>query len=307
MMDRGTTTVDVIGVPLDLGANMRGANMGPAAIRIAALHDKLRYLGYAVRELGDLHVPLRESIGQEVTSQRYLPAIAQVCERLCEATEASVKRGHIPLTIGGDHCIAIGSISGVSKAMADRGERLGLIWVDAHADLNTPEASPTGNIHGMPLATLLDMGHPRLRRIGGEGAKIRPTNVVLLGIRAIDDIERKLCRESGVRYYTMREIDERGMPAIMEEAVRYATDGTAGVHVSFDMDAIEPLYAPGVSTPVTGGLSYREAHLCLEYLAERTKVVGMDFVELNPMTDVDHKTAKATVELVQSLLGKSII
>lgn len=300
-------TVDVIGVPLDLGANLRGSNMGPATIRIANLQRNLEVLGYQVRDLGDLQVPYREQISEEEKKLHFLPTIEKVVRELSILTKASVSSGHIPLTLGGDHAVAIGSIAGVSASLKEKNQNLGLIWFDAHADLNTPETSPTGNIHGMPLAVTLGKGHPSLVGIRGDHAKVKPENVALIGIRSIDDEERNICKSIGIRYFTMREIDERGMSKVMEEAIQVASRNTGGIHLSFDLDAIEPIYAPGVSTPVTGGLSFREAHLALEMIADTKKLTSMDFVEVNPMTDIDHKTAELTVDFIMSALGKSII
>jgi arginase len=300
-------TVDIIGVPLDLGANIRGSNMGPATIRVADLHRQIEVLGFVTQDLGDILVPYREQITKKDQAQNYLGVIEKIVAELALITRKSIESKHIPLTIGGDHTVAIGSISGVSGALHSQGKKLGLIWVDAHADLNTPETSPTGNIHGMPLAVVLGKGHSSLTSIQGSFPKVRPENVSLIGIRAIDNDEREFCKSSGIRYFTMREIDERGLSKVMEEAIQVASKDTDGIHLSFDLDAIEPLYAPGVSTPVTGGLSHREAHLCLEMIADSKKLISMDFVEVNPMTDLEHKTAKLTVDLILSALGKSII
>lgn len=299
--------IRIVGVPLDLGANMRGANMGPAAVRIAHIHDKIRHLGHAVVDDGDIFVEVRERIAREVRDINYLPLIVKVCAELAARTEQAVSKGDIPMTIGGDHSIAIGSIGGAIRAYRKRQEKMGLIWFDAHADINAPDTSPSGNIHGMPLAVLLGRGFPELVEIAADGEGVRPQNVCLVGVRSIDDDERKICRDFNIHCFTMREIDERGMLAVMKDAISAASKGTEGIYVSFDLDGIDPQYAPGVSTPVTGGLSYREAHLALELIAETRKLAGLDLVELNPMTDIDHKTAHLAVELAQSALGKSII
>ena len=306
-MTRRFNTVRVIGVPSDLGANIRGANVGPSAVRIAGLHDKISVLGYKIEDAGDILVPIRETLPEGTAKEKYLTTITDVCELLRMEVEMSLDRDLLPIVIGGDHSIAIGTISGTSTYYRKKNQNIGLIWVDAHADMNTPASSPSGNIHGMPLSTILGKGIPQLVGIGGFSQKVRPENVALIGIRTLDHEEKKICRESGIRYFTMREIDERGMAAIMKDAVAVATKGTSGIHVSFDIDAIDPLYAPGVSTPVTGGLSYREAHLALEMIADTGMLTSMEFVELNPMRDVAHKTAELLVELVQSALGKSIV
>lgn len=300
-------TVEVIGVPLDLGANIRGANMGPAAIRIANLHNKIKVLGYDVSDLGDLLIPIRETIQDIYHQEKFLTVIADVCEQLSDITYKAIDENKIPLCIGGDHSIAIGSIMGVSKRFKDDNKKLGVIWFDAHADINTPESSPSGNIHGMPVATLIGKGHKQLTKINDHLPAINPQNIVLVGIRSIDANERKLCKESGIRYFTMRDIDEQGMSKIMKKAIEYASTDTDGIHVSFDLDGIDPEFAPGVSTPVTGGLSYRESHLALEMISDTQKLTSIDLVELNPMADINHKTGHLAVELIQSLLGKAII
>lgn len=300
-------SVQIIGVPSDLGANMRGANMGPAAIRIADLHQKIHVLGFDIVDIGDLDVPVRDTLPDEAPKQHYLHQIAKLCEELQQQVHGALTAGRTPIVLGGDHSIGIGTISGVSRWHRERGEKVGLIWLDAHADLNTPTSSPSGNIHGMPLSVVLGDGHPELTRIGGLFTKIAPENCALIGIRTLDAEEKGLVKKSGIRYFTMRELDERGMAAVMKEAIAVASKGTAGIHLSFDIDGIDPLYAPGVSTPVTGGFSYREAHLALEMIADTGLLRSMEFVEVNPMTDLAHKTAQLTVELVQSALGKAIV
>lgn len=299
--------VEIIGVPVDLGANMRGANMAPAAIRIAELHHKIRVLGYEIKDIGDLEVPVRDTLSEAASQQKYLTQIHRICEELEEIVHDAAAARRIPIVLGGDHCIAMGTIAGISRYYRERHESLGLIWIDAHADINSPSSSVTGNIHGMPLSVVMGSGHPELVQVGGFAPKVRPENVALIGIRMLDGAEKDILRKSGVRYFTMREIDERGMANVMKDALAVVGKGTSGVHLSFDLDGVDPLYAPGVSTPVTGGLSYREAHLALEMLAESGLLCSMEFVELNPMTDLQHKTAQLTVELIQSALGKSIV
>ena len=300
-------SVQIIGVPTDLGANIRGANMGPASIRIADLHQKIAVLGFEVVDAGDVDVPIRDTLPETSHKAKFRQEIGKVAADVQGRVVAALEGGHLPIILGGDHCIAIGSISGTSAYHHARGEKIGLIWIDAHADMNTPESSPSGNIHGMPLSIVLGNGFPELTSLGGFAPKVLPENVALLGIRTLDGGEKEILRKSGIRYFTMREIDERGMAACMKEAVQVTTSGTAGVHLSIDMDGIDPEYAPGVSTPVTGGLSFREAHLALEMIADTGKLRAMEFVELNPMTDLAHKTAQLTTELVQSALGKSIV
>jgi|LauGreDrversion4_2_1035121.scaffolds.fasta_scaffold05075_6 arginase len=302
-----TKSVQIIGVPLDLGANMRGANMGPSAIRIADLHQKISVLGYQPHDIGDLPVPVRDTLPASATQERFRSQIVAACRDLEREVHTALSADHIPIVLGGDHSIAIGTIAGVSRYFREREQSIGLIWIDAHADCNTPDSSPSGNIHGMPLSIALGHGHPDLVAIGGQGPKVRPENVALIGIRTLDGAEKDILRRSGIRYFTMREIDERGMHAVMKDAVAAASRGTSAIHLSFDIDGIDPASAPGVSTPVTGGLSYREAHLALEMIADTGMLRSMEFVELNPMTDHAHKTAQLTVELVQSALGKAIV
>lgn len=299
--------VRIIGVPSDLGANIRGANIGPSAVRIAGLHEKISVLGYKIEDAGDLLVPIRETLAAASANEKYLTPIKNICDLLRMEVCTTLARNLMPIVIGGDHSIAIGTIAGVSEFHRKKNDQIGIIWVDAHADMNSPKSSPTGNIHGMPLLTSLGTGIPQLVELGNFSGKVRPENVALVGIRTLDHEEKRICKESGIRYFTMREIDERGMAQVMEDAIAVATNGTAGIHLSFDVDAIDPLYAPGVSTPVTGGISYREAHLALEMIADTSKLISMEFVELNPMRDVSHKTAELLVELVQSALGKSIV
>lgn len=301
------TNVSIIGVPSDLGANMRGANIGPSAIRIAGLHEKLKMLGCSIEECGDLAVPLREMLPIEEVTCKHRKSLLSICETLSDRVYAALKAGRKPIILGGDHSIAMGSISGVSKYTRELNSSVGVIWIDAHADMNTPQTTHTGNIHGMPLSVLIGQGFDDLVSLGGFQPKVKAENIALIGIRTLDSEEKEICRRSGVRYFTMREIDERGMHSVMKEAIAVATNGTAGFHVSFDLDGIDPLYAPGVSTPVTGGISYREAHLILEMMADTGKLLSMEFVELNPMCDIEHKTARLVVDLIQSALGKSIV
>ena len=236
------------------------------------------FLCFQVADSGDLAVPVRDTLPASAAQQKFLPQISSVCRDLEREVYTALKAGRIPIVLGGDHCIAIGTIGGVSHFYRDRQQSVGLIWMDAHADCNTPESSPSGNIHGMPLSVILGQGHPELVGIGGPGPKVRPENVALIGIRTLDGVEKELLRLSGVRYFTMREIDERGMHAVMKDAVAVASHGTSAIHLSFDIDGIDPAAAPGVSTPVTGGLSYREAHLALEMIADSGLLSSMEFV-----------------------------
>ena len=300
-------TVDIHGVPSDLGANIRGANMGPAAIRISRLKQKIEELGYGVEDHGDLKIPIRDALSEQERDSHYFSSIYTLCKDLAARTYESTKAGKIPLSLGGDHSLAIGSVAGVGKAFMEEKKKLGLIWVDAHADINTPDSTESGNIHGMPLATLLGQGHDKLVNLVGKGPCLDAAHTVLIGIRTIDKVEKEILKKSGITFFTMRDIDERGMYAIMQEALKVSCEATDGLHLSFDIDGIDPVYAPGVSTPVPGGLKFREAHLLLEMIAETKKLTSMDFVELNPYTDVGPTSANLTVELILSALGKSII
>ena len=302
----GPRVVEVIGAPSDLGANIRGANLGPQAIRIAGLHHQLSRMGIQVVDADDILVPTRECISDQA-SHRYRDVIAALCSKLAAQVEQAMTNGHLPITIGGDHSLAIGSISGVSEFLLKKDQRLGVIWFDAHADINSPQSSPSGNIHGMPVATLLGDGFPQLTSIGSQRSKVLAKNVVLVGIRDLDEPEKSLCRQLGVHTFTTRDIDEQGMRQVVGKALELAADGTGGVHVSFDLDAVDPSHAPGVSTPVEGGLSLREAHLALELIAENTEILSLDMMELNPTHDENQRTARLAVELVCSALGKVIL
>ncbi len=299
--------VEIIGVPMDLGANIRGANMGPAAVRIADLHKKITDLGYDVLDQGDVDVPVRETLSASERNDHFLSSIVKINQKICQRTYKALEAGHIPITIGGDHSLAIGSIAGAAKYFREQGKKIGLIWFDAHADLNTQDTSPSGNIHGMPLAITTGKGHPDLLAVGGASVRVSPKNIALIGIRSLDALERQTCKESGIHCFTMRNIDEKGIMNTVKKAIDWALDGTEGIYVSFDVDGVDPAAAPGVSTPVTGGLSYREAHLALELIADTKKFIGMDLVELNPAVDKNLKTARFAVELIQSVLGKAIL
>lgn len=300
-------TIVIKGVPSDLGANMRGANMGPAAARIAGLKHMIESIGYPVLDSGDLAIPIRDELSKEIIASKFLEPVTTLCQDLARFTFTTMSQNQIPIVIGGDHSLAIGSISGISKYYREQNQTFGLIWVDAHADINTHDSSESGNIHGMPLASLLGHGRKELVNVAYPGAKIAPENVVLIGVRTIDGREKEILRNSGITYFDMRAIDERGMFNIMTEVIENLTKTTDGIHLSFDIDGIDPLYAPGVSTPVSGGLSFREAHLLLEMLAESQKLKSMEFVELNPYTDVGPKSAQLTVDLILSALGKTIV
>jgi arginase len=291
----------IFGVPMDLGQDRRGVDMGPSAIRYARLQGALEELGYRVEDLGNVETPLPETAERQ-EEIRHLAAVREVCEAVAEQAEAMISGGYFPIFLGGDHSIAIGTVSGVAKNF----ERTGVIWLDAHADFNTPQTSPSGNIHGMPLAVLTGSGHPDLVAIGGEGASVRTEDVVLIGLRSVDLEERRLLREAGIRAYTMKEVDAYGIASVVRRALR-ALSHLDRVHVSFDLDVADPDVAPGVGTPVRGGLTYREAHLVMELINEAEIATSLDVVEVNPILDDRNGTAALEVELVASMMGRRII
>jgi arginase len=297
-------TISIIGVPVDLGAGRRGVDMGPSAMRYTSLQDRLAALGYLVEDQGNVPVPLAETIPLPPLAERlrYLEPIAEICATLAERVAGAVERGALPLVLGGDHSLSIGSVSGSA-----RNRRIGLIWIDAHADFNTAETTPSGNIHGMSVAALVGRGHPTLTGLAGNGPAIRTERVAIVGARDIDPEERVALREAGIAIFTMFDIDRRGMANVMEEAIRIASAGGGGYHVSFDMDAVDPREAPGVGTPVIGGISYREAHLAMEMIAQNGGMRSLDLVEINPILDERNATALLAVELALSALGKRIM
>jgi arginase len=300
--------IRVLGVPLDLGASRRGVDMGPSALRVAGLEAQLESLGHKVSDGGNIEVAIAETQPSGETNARYLAEIAGTCTRTAEAVTVALEEGLTPLVLGGDHSVAAGSVAGVAEFFRRRGQRVGLIWFDAHSDINTPETSPSGNVHGMPLAALVGLGPESLGNIYGPWIKVDPANVVLVGQREIDAGERENIRRAGIGHvYTMREIDERGMRAVMKEALEIASRGTAGVHVSLDMDWIDPEDAPGVGTPVRGGATYREAHLAMEIVADHGGLISFEIVEVNPVIDERNHTAELAVELACSVFGKKIL
>jgi arginase len=300
-------TAALVAVHMDLGAGRRGVDMGPSAIRVAGLASRLTRLGFDVRELGSVFVPEPESCPVGEQRSKYLEEVRRCCVELRDKVVPALEAGETPVVLGGDHSIAIGSIAAQAVHARKRGLPVGLVWVDAHADMNTPDSSPSGNIHGMPLAVALGYGAPALVSVAGDRPALEARHVSIVGARDLDREEREIVRKSGVRVFTMSEIDERGVAACMEEALARATDGTAGVHLSFDLDAVDPEVAPGVGTPVAGGLTYREAHLACEKVAQSGRLLGMDIVELNPILDESNRTAKLAVELILSAFGKTIL
>ena len=306
-MRKRPATVAVLGVPLDLGAGRRGVDMGPSAMRVAGLNARLESLGYRVEDLGNVAVEQPESSKVGPQNARYLKPIAATCRALAERVERAMRQGRFPMVLGGDHSVAVGTVNGVAAWYRRTGRRIGVIWLDAHTDMNTPETSPSGNVHGMPLACLVGSGPRELTHLRGVAPVLDPRNVVLVGIRDVDLTERPVVRESGVKVFTMRDIDERGMRAVMTDAITIASRGAAGIHLSLDMDGIDPDEAPGVGTPVRGGLSYREAHLAMEMLCDSRLLCSMEMVEVNPVLDVANRTAQLAVELALSAMGKRIL
>jgi arginase len=302
-----TRAISVIGVPLDLGAGRRGVDMGPSALRQAHLHEALRELGYEVQDAGDVPVSIQETQEPGDPRRKYLREIRDTCERLRDRVIETLAAGRTPLVLGGDHSIAMGTIAGLSRFHRERQQKVGLIWFDAHGDMNTPETSPSGNIHGMPLAVALGIGEPSLVDLAGAVPMVEGVRAAVVGLRDVDMAERETIKQSGIGAFTMRDIDERGMRTVMEEAIKRATTGTAGIHVSFDLDGVDPEHAPGVGTPSPGGMSYREAHLAMEMLADTEQVLSAEFVEVNPVLDHRNRTAKLGVGLLASLLGKKIL
>lgn len=304
----------MLGVPMDLGQGRRGVDMGPSAARYAGFQAMIEELGYPVEDLGNVGVPIPELVaaGDEDEALWRLGAVRDVCREVSGRVREMVAGGRFPVVLGGDHSISIGTVSGVASANLDAGERTGVIWLDAHADFNTPNTSPSGNIHGMPLATLAGRGHPELVGIGGDagnggsGPSVRAEDVVLIGLRSVDGEEQRLLKEAGAKAYTMKEIDAYGVARVLRKAIEDLSH-LGRVHLSFDLDALDPEIAPGVGTPVRGGLSYREAHLVMEMLNEAEVVTSLDVVEINPILDSKNTTAELAVELVASLMGRRII
>ena len=301
------TKVAVIGAPMDLGSGRRGVDMGPSAVRAAGLHNRLVALGYDVEDLGNIEVVQPESIPPKPSSARFLHEIATSCTRLAKMVEKAAAAGQFPIVLGGDHSIAAGTIAGMAKHYRKSKRKLGVLWIDAHADMNTPQTSPSGNVHGMPLAATLGLGPRELTHLGGFAPKILPQNAVLIGIRDVDEKESGNVTSSGVTAFTMREVDELGLRAVMRRAIEAASAGTDGIHLSFDMDSIDPDDAPGVGTPVRGGLTYREAHLAMEILSDSKLLRSIEVVEVNPILDTANRTALLAVELIASAMGKRIL
>ncbi|MED3642731.1 arginase [Caldifermentibacillus hisashii] len=295
--------ISIVGAPMDLGQLRRGVDMGPSAIRYAGVVERLESLGYQVNDLGDIEIGRDRLTTDPLTGLRNLEAVVQASTKIADKVDKIMKEGSFPLVLGGDHSIAIGTLAGISKYF----KRLGVIWFDAHGDLNTPETSPSGNIHGMPLAVSLGLGETTLTQIGGYCPKIQPENIVIIGARSLDEGEKRLIKEKGIKVYTMHEIDRLGIPKVIEETIAYFKDRTDGVHLSLDLDGLDPLYAPGVGTPVEGGLNYRESHLAMEMFFESEMITSAEFVEVNPILDEKNKTGILAVGLMASLFGESLL
>jgi arginase len=304
-LDR-TKSIEIIGVPLDLGQQRRGVDMGPSALRVAGLQAKLEELGYQVTDRGNVAVAVAETKHRGDERARFLAEIAQSAEHTAKCVQEALAHGAMPIVLGGDHSVAAGTVAGVANFFRAQQKRIGLIWMDAHSDINTPETSPSGNVHGMPVAALLGMEPAVLRDLLGWSPKVLPENTVLIGVRDVDEAERENIRRAGVTVFTMRDIDELGLRAVMERAIPIAAKGTAGYHVSLDLDWVDPEEAPGVGTAVRGGATYREAHLAMEILSDDGGMLGFELVEVNPILDEHNRTAELAVQLLCSAFGKKI-
>jgi len=299
--------IRVIGVPLDLGQSRRGVDMGPSAVRVAGLEARLEALGHQVEDAGNVAVAIPEQKKEGDARAKYLKEITATCTKEAELVLKTLEAGKVPLCLGGDHSMAAGTVSGVAEFHRRQNQRIGLIWIDAHTDINTPDSSPSGNVHGMPLAALMGLWPSDLANIFDFSPKVKPENCVLVGVRDIDAVEKENVHRAGIGVFTMRDIDERGMRTVMEEALRIAGRGTAGYHISLDMDWVDPEDAPGVGTPVRGGATYREAHLAMEIIADHGRMLSFEIVEVNPVIDEHNRTADLAVELSLSAFGKKIL
>ncbi len=299
--------IRIIGVPMDLGASRRGVDMGPSALRVAGLQARIKTLGHQVEDIGNIPVKQAEEQHYGEKRAKYLAEISDTCKELAATVQKSLEEGFTPLVLGGDHSIAVGTMSGVAAHYHKDKKQVGYVWLDAHGDMNTPETSPSGNVHGMPLASVMGYGPAELVELLGFKPKVEPQNLVIVGVRDLDSQEKKLVKKSGVHVFTMRDIDERGMREVMSETLKFATDDTSGIAVSLDMDFVDPMDAPGVGTPVRGGVTYREAHLAMEMIADSEAMASLEVVEINPVIDEHNRTALLGVELALSALGKKIL
>ena len=300
-------TIHILGVPLDLGGGRRGVDMGPSAFRIAGLRDRIAGLGYTVVDKGDLAAPIPETQTARDPKKRYIREIARVCQRLYTEVYKSLDDGALPIVLGGDHSLGAGSVGASADFAAAKGKDIGLLWIDAHGDMNTPATTGSGNVHGMPLAALLGPEPSELSKIGLRSPKVRADRTVLIGIRNLDTLEKEQIKAAKVQVFTMKDIDRHGIAAVMKRALQIAGKDTSGIHVSFDLDVCDPTIAPGVGTPVKGGLDYREAHMVMEMVADSGKLIGLDLVEINPILDTQNQTAQLGAELVLSAFGQRII
>ena len=299
--------VHILGVPLDLGGGRRGVDMGPSALRIAGIGERLTALGCVVADKGDVDAPIPETQAERDPRKKYVREIARVCQKLYQRVFDAYGDGALPLVLGGDHSLAAGSVGASADFAASRDSEIGLLWIDAHGDMNTPASTTSGNVHGMPLAALLGPEPAELSKIGARSPKVRAEKTVLIGVRNLDPSEREQVRASGIHVFTMKDIDRHGIASVMERALTLAGTGTHGIHVSFDLDVCDPVIAPGVGTPVKGGLDYREAHMVMEMIADSGRLMGLDLVEVNPILDSQNQTATLAVELVCSAFGQGII
>lgn len=302
-----TRLVHILGVPLDLGGGRRGVDMGPSALRIAGIGERLTAMGCVVVDKGDLDAPIPETQAERDPRKKYVREIARVCQKLYQRVFDAYGEGALPVVLGGDHSLAAGSVGASADFAAARDSEIGLLWVDAHGDMNTPASTTSGNVHGMPLAALLGPEPAELSKIGARSPKIRAEKTVLIGVRNLDPSEREQVRASGIHVFTMKDIDRHGIASVMERALALAGTGTHGIHVSFDLDVCDPVIAPGVGTPVKGGLDYREAHMVMEMVSDSGRLMGLDLVEVNPILDSQNQTATLAVELVCSAFGQGII
>ncbi len=299
--------ISIVGVPMDLGADRRGVDMGPSALRYADLNERLQALGYEVEDLGDLDVIIPETRHFGDPHAKYLREIADACSHLANLVLEIHTNERTPIVLGGDHSIAVGTVSGMAESFRRQKRKIGLMWFDAHADFNTPQISPSGNVHGMPMAAIMGYGPIELTHVFGFAPKIQPQHAVMIGIREVDPQERELVKKSGVRVFTMKEIDRRGIGSVMDEALSIVTKDTDGFSVTLDADFLDPYESPGVATPVRGGADYREAHLAMEMVADTKKMVSFEITEINPILDVHNKTAHFGMELILSAFGKQIL
>jgi arginase len=300
-------TVRVIGFPMDLGAGRRGVDMGPSALRIAGIEDQLRLLGYTVIDEGDIPVGTPEVMTVDNPQLKYLPEITNACERLAFKVKSVLDKGDFPLVLGGDHSMSIGSIAGIAAHCKENNKRLGVIWIDAHTDVNLPDTTPSGNIHGMPLSVSLGFGAPELTSIAGDFKKLQPQNLFIVGARSVDPGERRFVKEQGIEVYTMTDIDQMGMVNVVNEILEEVCKNVDYLHISFDLDSVDPTVASGVGTPVPGGLSYREAHLIMEMLAESKRVCSLEVAEVNPILDDKNRSAVFAAGVVASTMGMRIL